>query len=378
MSLEKQITQVANSMNLRPHGGLPGDTEPNPKQLNAVSIRSGLQLEELAPKKRNIEAGTKEKKVEEVVKSSNVEVPVPQKKLPPPFPQRLRKKNEDECFGKFLSLLKQIHINLPLVDMLQGISKYAKYVKEIVANKRRLSEYEIVAITEKCSSRIQNRLPKKLKDPGSFTVQITIGQSVHACGSIARPEGVVEDVFVQVGSLIFLVDFVVLDFEPDSEVPFILGRPFLATERALIDVAAGQLTMRAHDKVEVFDIYRVLKLPSSYEKLAAITVVDYLVESQSVVPEDLLERVLMSHEVDGDTKAQEIETCLNMALVKTHKHRVESLDRELGPPPKPLIEEAPKLELKTMLAHLRYAFLGTNKTLPVILSAELSEILMRH
>ncbi|XP_049394672.1 uncharacterized protein LOC125858958 [Solanum stenotomum] len=240
MSLEKQVVQVANSLNLRPQGGLPGDTEPNPKQLH------------------------------------------------------------------------------------EGILKYAKFMKDIVASKRRLTEYETVALTEECSSRIQNRLPKKLKDPGSFTVQITIGQSVHARGlcdfgasinlmplslylklglgspkrttvilqhadrSIARPKGVVEDVLVQVGSLIFSVDFVVLDFEPDPEVPFILGRPFLATGKALIDIAAGQLTMRAHDKVEVFDVYRALKLPSIYEELSAITVVDRLVEAHSVVPDDPL------------------------------------------------------------------------------------------
>ncbi|KAK4708470.1 hypothetical protein R3W88_029395 [Solanum pinnatisectum] len=226
---------VSNSLNLRPQGGLPDDTEPNPKQLNVVSTRSGLQLEELAPKKRDIEAGTKEKKVEEVVKSSNVEALVPKKKLPPPFPQRLKKQNEDKCFDNFLSLLKQVHINLPLVDILQGISKYAKYVKEVVANKRRLTEYETVALTET-----------------TFILQLTDR-------SIDRPDRVIEDVLVQVGSLIFLVDFVVLDFEPYYEVPFIMGRPFLATKRALIDVAVGQLTMRAHDKVEVLDVYRALK-----------------------------------------------------------------------------------------------------------------------
>ncbi|XP_049392750.1 uncharacterized protein LOC125857119 [Solanum stenotomum] len=195
MSLEKQVVQVVNSLNLHPQGGMPGDTKPNQKQLHVVSTRSGLQLEVLAPKKRDIE----------------------------------------------------------------GIPKYAKYVKDIVASKRRLTKYEIVALTKECNLRIHNRLPKMLKDSGSFTVQITIGKSVHARGlcdlgasinlmplslypklglgspkrttvilqladrSIARPEGVVEDVLVQVGSLIFPVDFMVLDFEPDAEVPFILG-----------------------------------------------------------------------------------------------------------------------------------------------------------
>ncbi|XP_015162889.1 uncharacterized protein [Solanum tuberosum] len=362
--------------------------EANPDSVNYVgnAQRGG---EELAPKKRDTKAYTTEKKVEEVVKSSNVEVPVPQKKLPPLFPQRLKKQNEDECFGKFLSLLKQVQINLPLVDILQGIPKYANYVKDIVASKRRLTEYETVALTEECRSRIKNRLPKNLKDPSSFTVQIKIGKSVHPRGlcylgesinlmplslyqklgldslkrtivilqlvdrSIAMPEGVVEDVLVQVGSLIFPVDFVVLDFEPDFEVPFILGRPFLATSRALIDVAIGQLTMKAHDKVEVFDVYRALKLPSIYEELSSITVVDHIEKSQVVVPEDPLERVLVGHEVDRDTKAQEIETCLNLEMVDTRKLRAESLDRELGPPPKPSIEETPKMELKILPAHLR-------------------------
>ncbi|XP_049359553.1 uncharacterized protein LOC125824249 [Solanum verrucosum] len=257
-----------------------------------------------------------------------------------------------------------------------GIPKYAKYVKKIVANKKRLTEYETVALTEECSSRIQNRLPKKLKDLGSFTMQITIRQSVHAWGlcDLEQAVGGGRKCVSTSRFLDFSGGFVVLDFEPDYEVPFILGCPLLATRRALIDVAVVQLTMRSHDKVEVFDVYRALKLPSSYEELSAITVVDHLVESQLVVPDDPLERVLVGHEVDGDTEPQDIETCLNLALVETHKRRVEPLDRELGPPPKSSIEESPKLELKTLPAHLRYAFLGANETLHVILSAELSEI----
>ncbi|KAK4724660.1 hypothetical protein R3W88_027439 [Solanum pinnatisectum] len=274
-NLEKRFGQLASAQNSRPQGGFPGNTDPNSKQVNAVGTCSGLQLEELAPKKRKTDAVNKEsepKKGEVVVQEERVQ---PIVKPPPPFPQKFKKQKEDECFGKFLSLLKQVHINLPLVDVFQGIPRYAKYMKEIVANKRRLTEYETVALTEECSSIIQNKLPTKLKDPGSFMVQITIGQSIHAqelCDlgasmnlmptflykklglgsrkpttiilpladiSVARPEGVVEDVLVQVGSLIFPVDFVVLNFEPDPEVSFILGRPFLATGRVMIDVATG-------------------------------------------------------------------------------------------------------------------------------------------
>lgn len=81
-----------------------GDIEPN--QLHMVKTRSRLQLEELDIKKRDNEVSNKENKVGEVVKISNVVAHVPQKKLPPPFPQRLKKHNEDKCFGKFLSLIK--------------------------------------------------------------------------------------------------------------------------------------------------------------------------------------------------------------------------------------------------------------------------------
>ena len=97
--------------------------------------------------------------------------------------------------------------------------------------------------------------------------------------SVARPEGIVEDVFVQVGSLIFLVYFQVLNFEPDPIVPFVFGRPFFATREAMIDVAASQLTRRSHNKVEVFDVYRALNMTPVYEELSAIIVVDLEVDS---------------------------------------------------------------------------------------------------
>ncbi|KAK4729591.1 hypothetical protein R3W88_022579 [Solanum pinnatisectum] len=229
-------------------------------------------------------------------------------KPPPPFPQKIKKQKEDECFGKFLSLLKQVHINLPLVDVMQGIPRYAKYVKEIVVNKMRLTEYETVTLTEECSSRIQNNinlmltfLYKKLAlgSPKSTTIILQLADR-----SVARPKGVVEDVLVQVGSLIF--NFVVLNFELDLEVPFILGRAFLATGWAMIDVAAGQLTMRAHDKVEVFDVYKALKLLAMYEELSAITVIDLEAEALYIASKDPLERVLVGDDIYEDADAQEI------------------------------------------------------------------------
>ncbi|XP_055800390.1 uncharacterized protein LOC129869807 [Solanum dulcamara] len=277
-NLEKQIGQLASAHSSRQQGGLPGNTDPNPKQVNVMSTRSGYPLTELAPKAQSAEEKGKE----------------------------------------------------------QGIPKYAKFVKDIVANKSKLAEFATVALTEECSSRILNKskLPAKLKDPSSFTVQVTIGKYSNVRGlcdlgasinlmprsmlkklglgelkgttillqladhSVASPDGIIEDILVQVGSLIFPVDFVVLDFEPDPDVPFILGRSFLATGGALINVAAGRLTMRAHDKVEVFDVYHALKLPAIYEELSAVTIIDEEISAQCTTSNDPLAKVVMGQDIE--------------------------------------------------------------------------------
>ena len=127
-------------------------------------------------------------------------------------------------------------------------------------------------LTQECSAILQNKLPPKMKDPGSFTIPCVFGDyniskalcdlgagiklmpySIYqklnlgevketsmtlqlADRSIRRPKGVIEDTLVKIDKFNFPVDFVVLDMEEDCDVPLILGRPFLATTRALIDV----------------------------------------------------------------------------------------------------------------------------------------------
>ncbi|XP_055803000.1 uncharacterized protein LOC129872134 [Solanum dulcamara] len=257
--------------------GLPGNTDPNPKQVNVVSTHSGLSFAELAPKVKPLEVKSKEQVGKEGESSRPKAVEEPKIKPSPPFPQKFKKKKEEKCFAKFIDFLKQVQINLPLIDILQGIPKYAKYVKDIVSNKRKWDKYKTVALTEECNSRIlyKVKLPTKQKDLESFMVHVTIGKCVNARG-LSKLDGVIEYVLVQVGSFIFLVDFVILDFYLDPKVSFILGRPFLATRGDLIDVADKQLTIRAHDKVEVFDVDNTLTLPAIHEELSAIPVQEAL------------------------------------------------------------------------------------------------------
>ena len=197
-----------------------------------------------------------------------------------PFPNRLMKQKLDQQFRKFLDIFKELHINIPFAEALEQMSSYVKFMKDILSRKKKLSDYETVALTEECSAILQNKLPPKLKDPGSFTIPCTIGEQFNgkalcdlgasinlmplsvfkklglgeanpttvmlqlADRSIAYPRGIIEDVLVKVDKFIFPADFIVLDYEEDREVPIILGRPFLATGRTIIDVQKGELKTR--------------------------------------------------------------------------------------------------------------------------------------
>ena len=76
---------------------------------------------------------------------------------------------------------------------------------------------------------------------------------------MAQPEGILEDVLVKVGKFIFLVDFVVIDIEEDNQIPYLLGRPFLATGATLIDVKKGELTLRVGTEEVHFNLNKSLK-----------------------------------------------------------------------------------------------------------------------
>ena len=91
----------------------------------------------------------------------------------------------------------------------------------------------------------------------------TMVSLVMADRSIKHPRGIVEDVLVKVGKLIFPVDFIVLDMKEDKDIPIILGRPFLATGGAIIDVKGGKLTLQVDDEIVTFIVYGSMKLPKN-------------------------------------------------------------------------------------------------------------------
>ena len=95
-----------------------------------------------------------------------------------PFPQRLQKAKLEEQFAKFLNMFKKIEINIPFSEALTKIPHYEKFMKYILNKKRKITKEGRVNLTVNCSAVIQESLPKKMQDPGSFTIPYKIGKLI--------------------------------------------------------------------------------------------------------------------------------------------------------------------------------------------------------
>ena len=192
--------QMASLLTERQRGALPSNSEVNPRQegnehVKVVTLMSG---KELAVPRQPIMIG--EVETEEVIQhipTNKVVGEQPhQKKLgeketesegrshrtkptiPISYPQRLKNSKLDKKFTKFLEVFKKLHINISFSHALEQMPSYVKFMKEILSKKRRLSDFETVNLTEECSAILQQKLPQKLKDPDSFTIPCTIGNSI--------------------------------------------------------------------------------------------------------------------------------------------------------------------------------------------------------
>jgi hypothetical protein len=105
-------------------------------------------------------------------------VPPPPYKPPISYPQRLIKSKSVGQFKKIVELLKQLNIIILFTEVITQMPSYAKFLKEILSNKKKIEDNETVTLTAECSAIIQNNMPLKLKDPGSFSIPCVIGKFV--------------------------------------------------------------------------------------------------------------------------------------------------------------------------------------------------------
>jgi len=138
--------------------------------MYAVTLRNGRQLEDPVgkPKTSEVVKESNEPQGEEIKVESEKSITPPPYKPKIPFPQRIAKSKLDEQFRKFVEMLNKLYIIVPFTEVLTQM--YAKFLKEILSNKRKLEDDETVNLTEECSEIIQNKLPPKLKDLGSLSI----------------------------------------------------------------------------------------------------------------------------------------------------------------------------------------------------------------
>ena len=307
-----------------------------------------------------------------------------------------------------MEVFKKLHITIPFADALEQMLSYVKFMKDIFSKKRGLSDFETVNLTEECSAILQMKLLQKLKDPGNFTIPCTIGNAIFEralCDlgasinlmplsifrrlglgeartttvtlqledrSLKHLRGVIEDVLVKVDKFIFPTDFIVLDMEEDKEIPIILGRPFLAIGRAMIDVQRGELKLRVQEDEVKFNVFEAVRHPTESDTCFMTETIEAIVSSQSGLTDPLEASLVQSDSKNLGEEAEEYVKRMDSFEPNRRKY-FESLGENTGRP-MPFVEQPPKMEQKPLPSHLKYAYLGTASTLQVIISASLIAI----
>ena len=326
--------------------------------------------------------------------------------VPPSFPQALRKRKNSINQTEILEVLRQVKVNIPLLDMIKQVPTYAKFLKDLCTVKRGLNVNKKAFLTEQVSAIIECKTPVKYKDPGCPTISVNIGgtcvekalldlgASVNllpfsmykqlglgklkpttitlslADRSIKIPKGTVEDVLIQMNKFYYPVDFVVLDTEPiavgANHVTIILGRPFLATSNAIINCRNWVMQLTFGNMNLELNIFHLSKnhMHQQEDDSEEVCAIDAILEKQE--NELLVQDVLTRELVDSNEDQQELR---KMSLLHGQwRRKVEVL---------PLLTGSEKhgpqqLDLKPLPIELKYAFLGGKMHCPVVISSLLS------
>ncbi|RDX97218.1 hypothetical protein CR513_20019, partial [Mucuna pruriens] len=337
--LKTQIEQLANNVSQLQSAGpsnLPSQTIPNPRG-NASALPRSTDV--------NLELDV------------DSQMPLQNKTIPLSFPTQTISTRNPESDEELLRMFRKVEINISLLDAKKQIPMYAKFLKELCVHKRKKmkASVEIGGIVSEHKHYQRNaEIPEIFFVPctiGNYTfvdAMLNLGASINvmptsiykslnfgdleptrmtiqlANRSVVQPLGILEDVLVQVNELIFPTDFNVLDMEDEilgKGSTLILGRPFLITAKTKIDMHIGTLSMEFGDTLVQFNIFEAMKHPTKDHSLFGIDLIDKLVK--------------------------------------------ENLMTTLSPPP--------RMELKPLPSHLKYAYLDAEQQLPVIIASNLRQ-----
>ncbi|GJW04465.1 reverse transcriptase domain-containing protein [Tanacetum coccineum] len=448
-------------------GTLPSNTIPNPKgEMKAITTRSGVAYEgpsiptNPSPKKvveRETEETTDKEQTNFQGSTAHIPppvnpIPIPEPDVPKtlpkpniPYPSRRndQKSREKASYQKekIFQMFQDLRFDISFADALFLMPRFAPTIRNLLMNKEKLLELAKIPLNENCSAMLLKKLPEKLGDPGKFLIPCNfpgmdvchaladLGASINlmplsiwkklslpeltptrmtlelADRSITHPKGLAEDVYVKVGKFHFPTDFVVVDFEADPRVPLILGRSFLRTGHALINVYGEEITLRVDNEAFTFNLNQRMRYSSSYDEVSInrIDVIDEICEeyapellgffnkssggnpiptSEPLTSEFILEEIeaylkddSISPEIDHADCNPDGDICLIENLLNYDPFQLPPMDLKQGEviKAKSSIEEPPELELKDLPSHLEYAYLEENDKLPVIIAKGLKD-----
>ncbi|GJZ95431.1 reverse transcriptase domain-containing protein, partial [Tanacetum coccineum] len=342
---------------------------------------------------------------------------------------------------KIFQIFQDLRFDISFADALLLMPRFAPTIRNLLMNKEKLLELAKIPLNENCSAMLLKKLPEKLGDPGKFLIPCNfpgmdvchaladLGASINlmplsfwkklslpeltptrmtlelADRSITHPKGLAEDVYVKVGKFHFPTDFVVVDFEADPRVPLILGRSFLRTGRALIDVYGEEITLRVDNEAVTFNLDQTTRYSSTNDKsVNRIDIIDAVCEeyapkllgfsnndssggnltptSEPLTSEFILEEIeaylkddSISPEINHADCDPEGDICLIEKLLNNDPFQLPPMDLKQSEvtEAKSSIEEPPELELKDLPSHLEYAYLEENDKLPVIIAKGLKD-----
>ncbi|RVW70695.1 Pro-Pol polyprotein [Vitis vinifera] len=420
-NIQYSISRLTNLNTLQEKGRFPSQPHQNPKCVHEVeshegessqvkdvkaliTLRSGKKIEQPTPKshvekeeemKKGKEMEDKESEISEEKKDSDAtRKAIPEKELlkeemlkkstSPPFPQALQGKKGVRNAAEILEVLRQVKVNIPLLDMIKQVPTYAKFLKDLCTIKRGLTVNKKAFLTEQVSAILQCKSPLKYKDPGSPTISVMIGGKVVekalldlgasvnllpysvykqlglgelkpttitlslADRSVKIPRGVIEDVLVQVDNFYYPVDFIVLDTDPTK---WAYATHF------------GNMTL----DLNIFYMSKKQITPEEEESPEELCIIDTLVEEHC--NQHMQDKLNESLE---DIEEGFSESPIGLATLQSWR-KIEGILPLFNEEEEAAVEkEIPKLNLKPLPVELKYTYLEANNQCPVVISSSLT------